>query len=233
MRTLFMSRPAQFENLRRVASTTLPTKWGIFQALGFQRIVCNGVRRIETAVVLAFGELKGDAPLLRIHSQCLTGDVLGSLRCDCGDQLEFAMRGIAHEHRGLLIYEQQEGRGIGLMAKLQAYALQDKGLDTVEANEALGLPIDHRDYSLPVAILQYLGIERVRLLTNNPDKCRALECAGIYVVEKIACEAAPNPNSIAYLKAKREKLGHTLQLCISEEDYCDFTRGRDLASFRR
>jgi GTP cyclohydrolase II len=224
MRTLFMSRTAQFENLRRVASTTLPTKWGICQALGFERIVCNGVRPIETAVVLAFGELKGDAPLLRIHSQCLTGDVLGSLRCDCGDQLEFAMRGIAHEHRGLLIYEQQEGRGIGLMAKLQAYALQDKGLDTAEANEALGLPIDHRDYSLPVAILKYLGIERVRLLTNNPDKCRALECAGIYVVEKIACEAAPNPNSIAYLKTKREKMGHTLRLGISEEDSCDFTR---------
>jgi GTP cyclohydrolase II len=149
------------------------------------------------------------------------GDVLGSLRCDCGAQLEFAMRGIADEHRGLSIYEQQEGRRIGLMAKLQAYALQDQGLDTVEANEALGLPIDHRDYSLPVAILQYLGIERVRLLTNNPD---ALKCAGIYVVEKIACEAAPNPNSIAYLKAKRETMGHTLRLCISEEDSCDFTR---------
>src|SRR5260370_10073509 len=103
------------------------------------------------------------------------------------------------------------------MAKLQAYALQDKGLDTVEANEALALPIDYRDYSLPVAILRYLGTERVRLLTNNPDKCRALESAGIDVVEKIACESAPNPESIAYLKAKREKMGHTLQLCISEE----------------
>jgi GTP cyclohydrolase II len=116
-----------------------------------------------------------------------------------------------------LIYEQQEGRGIGLIAKLQAYALQDKGLDTVEANEALGLSIDYRDYSLPVAILQHLGIERVRLLTNNPDKCRVLEYTGIDVVERIACEAAPNPNSVAYLKAKREKMGHTLQLCVSEE----------------
>jgi 3,4-dihydroxy-2-butanone 4-phosphate synthase/GTP cyclohydrolase II len=214
---VIVSRTAQLENLRCVASFTLPTKWGIFQALGFERMVCNGVRRVETAVVLVLGELKGDAPPLRIHSQCLTGDVLGSLRCDCGDQLEFAMRTITHERRGILIYEQQEGRGIGLMAKLQAYALQDKGLDTVEANEALGLPIDYRDYSLPAAILQYLSIERVRLLTNNPDKCRALECAGIDVVEKIACEAVPNPDSIAYLKAKRDKMGHTLRLCVSEE----------------
>ena len=147
-----MSRTAQPENLCCVASTTLPTKWGVFRALGFERMVCNGIRRVETAVVLVLGELRGDAPPLRIHSQCLTGDVLGSLRCDCGDQLEFAMRTIAHEHRGLLIYEQQEGRGIGLTAKLQAYALQDKGLDTVEANEALGLPIDYRDYSLPATI---------------------------------------------------------------------------------
>ena len=173
--------------------------------------MCNGVHRIETAVVLTLGELMGDAPLLRIHSQCLTGDVLGSLRCDCGDQLEFAMRAISRENRGLLIYEQQEGRGIGLMAKLQAYALQDRGLDTVEANVALGLPIDYRDYGLPVAILRHLGIGRVRLLTNNPDKCRALKWDGIDIVEKIACEAAPNPHSIGYLLAKREKMGHTLR----------------------
>jgi GTP cyclohydrolase II len=174
-------------------------------------MMCNGVHRFETAVVLTLGELIGDAPLLRIHSQCLTGDVLGSLRCDCGDQLEFAMRAISRENRGLLIYEQQEGRGIGLMAKLQAYALQDRGLDTVEANVALGLPIDYRDYGLPVAILRYLGIGRVRLLTNNPDKCRALKWDGIDIVEKIACEAAPNPHSIGYLLAKREKMGHTLR----------------------
>lgn len=212
-----VSRAAQPGMLYCVASTRLPTRWGNFQALGFERLVCNGVRQVETAVVLALGDVKRDAPLLRIHSQCLTGDVLGSLRCDCGDQLEFAMRAITREDRGLLIYEQQEGRGIGLMAKLQAYALQDRGLDTVEANEALGLPIDYRDYSLPVAILEYLGIRRVRLLTNNPDKCRALECAGIDVVEKIACDPAPNPNSIAYLKAKRDKMGHTLQLCVSDE----------------
>lgn len=180
-------------------------------------MVSNGVRRVETAVVLALGDLKEGAPLLRIHSQCLTGDVLGSLRCDCGDQLEFAMREICREGRGLLIYEQQEGRGIGLMAKLQAYALQDKGLDTIEANEALGLSVDYRDYGLPTAILEYLGIRQVRLLTNNPDKCRALECAGINVVERIACEADPNPNSIAYLKTKRDKLAHTLHLCLSEK----------------
>jgi GTP cyclohydrolase II len=207
-------RTAQHETLRCVASTTLPTKWAVFEALGFERIVCNGVRRTETAIVLVMGELGGNgtAPLLRIHSQCLTGDVLGSLRCDCGDQLAFALRSIAEEGRGVLIYEQQEGRGIGLTAKLQAYALQDRGLDTVEANEALGRPADLRDYSLPVAILHYLGIRRVRLLTNNPAKCCALQGAGIDVVEKIPCEVAPNPHSLRYLLAKREKMGHTLRL---------------------
>ena len=207
-----MSRAAQCGNLRCVAATRLPTKWGAFQALGFERVVCNGVRRMQTAVVLVMGDLKGDAPLLRIHSQCLTGDVLGSLRCDCGDQLQFAMRAIADEGRGALVYEQQEGRGIGLIAKLQAYALQDRGLDTLEANEALGLPADLRDYSLPVAILQHLGVRRVRLLTNNPAKCCALEHAGIKIVEKIPCEAGPNPYSLAYLQTKRVKMGHTLRL---------------------
>ena len=211
-----MSRAGHPGTLRCIASTRLPTRWGTFQALGFERMVCNGVCRVETAVVLAMGEVKGDAPLVRIHSQCLTGDVLGSLRCDCGDQLESAMRAIGSEERGLLIYEQKEGRGIGLMAKLQAYALQDRGLDTVEANEALGLQIDYRDYTLPVAILEYLGIRRVRLLTNNPAKCGALQRAGINIVEKIPCEAAPNPDSIAYLTAKRKKMGHTLEVCGTE-----------------
>jgi 3,4-dihydroxy-2-butanone 4-phosphate synthase/GTP cyclohydrolase II len=206
-----MKTAAHLRNIRRVASTRLPTKWGVFQAIGFQREISSGVRRVETALALVLGELSVNAPLLRIHSQCLTGEVLGSLRCDCGDQLEQAMRAIAGEGCGLLIYELQEGRGIGLMAKLQAYGLQDAGLDTVEANHALGFMADCRDFGLPVAILHDLGISRVRLLSNNPQKSRALIDAGIEV-EQIPCEAAPTPHSFAYLRAKKEKMGHALSL---------------------
>jgi 3,4-dihydroxy-2-butanone 4-phosphate synthase/GTP cyclohydrolase II len=209
-RSRIMKRTAQAGAFRRVARTRLPTKWGVFEALGFQREVHNGNSRIETAVALVLGEKAGNAPLLRIHSQCLTGDVLGSLRCDCGDQLELAMRAIARERCGLLIYEHQEGRGIGLMAKLQAYSLQDEGLDTVEANHALGFNTDYRDFALPVAILRDLDITRVRLLSNNPEKYRALIDAGIDVVEQVPCEVAPNPHSFAYLQAKKEKMGHAL-----------------------
>src|SRR4029079_788664 len=144
-------------------------------------------------------------------SQCFTGEVLGSLRCDCSDQLEIAMRTIAEEGRGLVIYEYQEGRGIGLMAKLQAYELQDGGFDTVEANHALGYGADARNFGLPAAIVRELGISRVRLLSNNPRKARALFDAGVEVVDRIPCEAPPNAHSFAYLRAKKEKLGHTLQ----------------------
>src|SRR5271170_3820224 len=165
-------------SLRRVVSTQLPTRWGVFQALGFEREIVNGIGRIETALAFVMGNLTEGAPLLRIHSQCFTGEIIGSLRCDCNAQLELAMRAIAQEGRGLLIYEYQEGRGIGLMAKLRAYALQDAGLDTVDANHALGFPADCRDFSLPVAILNKLGIRQVRLLTNNPEKSRALAEAG-------------------------------------------------------
>ena len=183
-----MKRPAQPRIVRRVACTWLPTKWGVFQTIGFQRTTCRGMRRVETAVALVLGELSASATLLRIHSQCLTGDVLGSLRCDCGDQLEMAMRAIAREGRGLLIYEHQEGRGIGLMSKLQAYALQDEGLDTIGANHALGFSGDCCDFSLPVAILHDLGIRKVRLLSNNPQKYLALVNGEIEVVERIPCE---------------------------------------------
>jgi len=199
--------------LRRVASTRIPTKWGNFETLGFEREFLNGTRHVETALAFVLGDLKEDtAPLVRIHSQCFTGEVLGSLRCDCGDQLDLAMRAIADEGRGVVIYEHQEGRGIGLMAKLQAYSLQDKGLDTVEANRALGLAADYRDFSLPAAILSELGVTRVRLLSNNPDKSRALSDAGIDVVAMIPCEAVANSHSLAYLRAKKEKLGHALTL---------------------
>ncbi|MGD1094887.1 MAG: GTP cyclohydrolase II [Bryobacteraceae bacterium] len=203
--------------VRRVASTVLPTKWGTFQMIGFERPPA-GRGYAETAIALILddpthgGDPMQAAPLLRIHSQCFTGDVLRSLRCDCGDQLELAMRTIAAEGCGLLIYEHQEGRGIGLMAKLQAYALQDTGLDTIAANHVLGFETDCRDFSLPAAVVNELGIRRVRLLSNNPDKLRALVLAGIDVVEQIPCEIKPNPHALTYLRIKKERMGHTLTL---------------------
>ena len=190
----------------------MPTRWGEFKTIAFERDTCNGRRRVETALAIVLGDLTERAPLLRIHSQCFTGEVLGSLRCDCGEQLEIALRAIASEGRGLVIYEHEEGRGIGLMAKLQAYELQDQGLDTIEANRALGLDDDYRNYRLPIAVLRELGIDGVRLLSNNPDKTRALSEAGIAVVARIPCEVAPNPHSFGYLRAKKEKMGHALNL---------------------
>jgi GTP cyclohydrolase II len=202
---------AQTEMLWRIASARMPTRWGMFDAIGFERDVSNG-SPVETALALVMGDPTEGVPLLRLHSQCFTGEVLGSLRCDCHGQLETAMRRIAGEGRGLVIYEYQEGRGIGLMAKLQAYELQDDGFDTVEANHALGFKADCRDFSLPGAILRDLRIPRVRLLTNNPRKARALSAAGIEVVERLPCEVVPTADSFAYLQAKREKLGHILGL---------------------
>jgi len=203
---------AQTGTLWRIVSTRMPTKWGMFDAIGFERDVSNGTRRIETALVLVMGDLTHGVPLLRIHSQCFTGEILGSLRCDCHGQLEMAMRAIADEGRGLVIYEYQEGRGIGLMAKLQAYELQDAGIDTIEANHALGFKADFRDFSLAAAILHDLHIPRVRLLTNNPRKARALSDAGIEVVERLPCEVGPTAHSLAYLQTKKQKMGHTLAL---------------------
>ena len=166
--------PAKIATLWRIASTRMPTRWGMFNAIGFEREVSNGTLRVETAVAIVMGDVTEGVPLLRIQSQCFTGEILGSLRCDCREQLEMAMQAIAEEGRGLVIYEYQEGRGIGLMAKLEAYELQDVGLDTVEANHALGFKADCRDFSLPAEILKDLGIKRVRLLSNNPHKASAL-----------------------------------------------------------
>jgi len=216
-----MTATTQPVTIRSKISTRIPSRWGDFQAIGFERESMNGHRRIETALALILGDLgdiMGGAPLVRIHSQCVTGEVLGSLRCDCGEQLEIAMQAIAKEGRGLVIYEHQEGRGIGLMSKLQAYSLQDEGFDTVEANLALGFKADCRDYGLPAAILHDLGIRRVRLLSNNPHKSRALFEAGIEVVTEVGCEAAPNPYSLRYLRAKKEKMGHTLTLVEPNND---------------
>ena len=204
-------RAAQTGLLWRVASTRMPTKWGMFDAIGYERDVSKGTRRVETALAIVMGDLTEGIPLLRIHSQCFTGEVLGSLRCDCHDQLEMAMQAIAAEGRGLVIYEYQEGRGIGLMAKLEAYELQDAGLDTVEANHALGFKADCRDFGLPAAIVRELGIKRVRLLSNNPRKASALAENGIEVIP-VPCEAPPNPHSFAYLSTKKEKMGHALSL---------------------
>ena len=164
--------------------------------------------RLETALALVMGDVHSTTPLVRIHSQCLTGDVFGSLRCDCRQQLEMALAMIADQGAGVLIYEQQEGRGIGLMAKLRAYELQDAGLDTVEANERLGFKADHREFELPAEILKALGISRVRLLSNNPDKVAALERSRIEVTERVPCEVAPNAHAEEYLKTKKQKLGH-------------------------
>ena len=196
--------------LWRIASTRMPTRWGLFDAIGFERDA--PLSGTETALAMVMGDLTEGAPLLRVHSQCLTGEVLGSLRCDCRDQLEMAMQAIAEEGRGLVIYEYQEGRGIGLIAKLEAYEMQDAGLDTVEANHALGLKADYRDFSLPAAILRDLGIRRVRLLSNNPRKVSALAENGIEVVARLPCEIVPNGHSLAYLRTKKEKMGHALTM---------------------
>lgn len=191
----------------------------MFDAIGFERDVSNGARQVETTLAIVMGDPTEGVPLLRIHSQCFTGEMLGSLRCDCHDQLEMAMQAIADEGRGLVIYEYQEGRGIGLMAKLEAYELQDAGLDTVEANHALGLRADCRDFTLPAAILRDLGIKRVRLLSNNPSKASALAEHGIEVVARLACEAVPNPHSLAYLRTKKEKMGHALTFRTVDEGW--------------
>jgi GTP cyclohydrolase II len=185
--------------------------FGVFDLIGFERTNLDD-REIESALLLMRGDLQTRAPLLRIHSQCMTGEVLGSLRCDCRGQLELAMSAIADEGSGLVIYEYQEGRGIGLMAKLRAYALQDHGLDTIEANEALGFDADCRDFSLAVAVLHELKVRQVRLMSNNPQKVEALTKGGIEVIELIACEASPNPYALSYLRTKKEKMGHSLTI---------------------
>jgi GTP cyclohydrolase II len=192
---------------KQLASADFPTRWGKFRIYGFRlNPVANG--KPEEAVALVMGDVHASPPLVRIHSQCLTGDVFGSLRCDCRQQLEMALGMIAEEGVGILIYEQQEGRGIGLMPKLQAYELQDSGLDTVEANQKLGFKADHREFALPAEMLKALGVEKVRLLSNNPDKVAALERAGIEVVERVPCEVEPSEHAEEYLRTKKEKMGH-------------------------
>jgi GTP cyclohydrolase II len=194
--------------LHMAAEARLPTRFGEFRILGFEGRAVGG--RSDEAVVLRMGEFApADAPLVRIHSQCLTGDVFHSLRCDCRAQLEQALEMIADEGKGILIYEMQEGRGIGIMNKLRAYALQDGGADTVEANLQLGLDVDLRNYELPAAILRSMGLTRVRLMSNNPEKIGALESVGI-TVERLSAETDAPHSAQDYLRVKKEKLGHLI-----------------------
>jgi GTP cyclohydrolase II len=208
-RISFMSQAmSQTIDVRKTSEADFPTRFGHFRVLGFEGSSANG--SIEEAMVLKMGDLSGDPPLVRIHSQCLTGDVFHSLRCDCGAQLELALHSIAAEGRGLLIYENQEGRGIGLLNKLRAYELQDQGADTVEANQQLGFEADLRGYELAGAILRYLGLNAVRLMSNNPQKIQALERAGVRVTERVPSIVPAHESTEDYLRTKREKLGHLL-----------------------
>ena len=209
--------------VKKVAEANFPTRWGRFRIYGFEGgfeaaavpsekpngKTANGQSaEKEEGIALVMGDIHSTPPLVRIHSQCLTGDVFHSMRCDCRQQLELALSMITGMGAGILLYEQQEGRGIGLMAKLQAYELQDRGLDTVEANVQLGYDNDYREYRLPAGMLRQLGVHEVRLISNNPDKVAALEKAGIKVVERVSAEVEPYEHSENYLRTKKEKMGH-------------------------
>jgi 3,4-dihydroxy 2-butanone 4-phosphate synthase/GTP cyclohydrolase II len=192
--------------VERTASVRLPTDYGEFAAVAFRETLTG-----KTHVALVRGEVDGkENVLVRVHSECLTGDVFHSLRCDCGEQLELALRRIGAEDEGVLLYMAQEGRGIGLLNKLRAYELQERGLDTVEANLELGFPADARDYAIGNQILSELGLTTIRILTNNPRKLTGIEGFGLIVVEQVAIEVPPNEENRGYLTAKRDKLGHRL-----------------------
>ena len=195
-------------SIERVAVATLPTEWGEFRIAGYRSLVSD-----EEFVALFKGEMRRDTPtLVRIHSQCLTGDVFGSTKCDCGAQLHQTMHMIEREGRGAIVYQQQEGRGIGILNKIRAYALQDEGADTVEANEQLGLAVDLREYKQCAEILFDLGLCQVRVISNNPLKLRALEEAGLKIVERVSIQVEPTEKAVRYMRTKKEKLGHLLKL---------------------
>jgi 3,4-dihydroxy 2-butanone 4-phosphate synthase/GTP cyclohydrolase II len=192
--------------VERVAEACLPTEFGEFRIIGYRSLNSD-----EEFVALARGELRGDHPtLVRIHSQCMTGDVFGSVRCDCGRQLRAAMELIASEGCGAIVYQQQEGRGIGILNKIRAYALQDDGADTIEANELLGLEVDLRRYDQCAEILLDFGLQRVRLMSNNPAKIYALEQTGVEVIERVALKIEPHDGFANYLKTKKERMGHLI-----------------------
>ena len=198
----------RFISVERVAIANLPTERGDFRIAGYRSLISD-----EEFVVLMKGEMRADVPtLVRIHSQCLTGDVFGSIKCDCGPQLHKAMEMIETEGRGAIVYQQQEGRGIGIINKIRAYALQDEGADTVEANEKLGFAIDARNYEQCAEILFDLGLCQVKVISNNPDKLKALEAAGLTIAERIPIEVDTDPPAAHYLRTKKEKLGHLLHI---------------------
>ncbi len=199
--------PSNELRLVKVAEAALPSEYGDYRIHGFEGVFKD---RNEEAVALVLGDLSGAPPLVRVHSQCLTGDVFHSLRCDCRAQFELAMEMFAAEGRGLMIYEAQEGRGIGLLNKLRAYELQDRGADTVEANELLGFEADLRNFALPTAILKHFGLKRIRLLSNNPEKVESVESAGIEVVERVPAIVEALASRHSYLETKKNKLGHLL-----------------------
>jgi 3,4-dihydroxy 2-butanone 4-phosphate synthase/GTP cyclohydrolase II len=197
---------------RRVARASLPTRYGTFEIFVYDTL------EHKEHVALAVGTIDDGGPVLvRVHSECLTGDVLGSSRCDCGEQLEDSLRFLQEQGRGILLYLRQEGRGIGLANKISAYALQEQGLDTVEANLALGLPEDAREYRVAAEMLLDLGVWRVHLLTNNPAKIAGLERYGVEVVERIPLGMAPNPSNLGYLRTKKEKMGHLYPMPMALE----------------
>lgn len=194
-------------SVERVAVAQLPTEWGDFKIAGYRSLTSS-----EEFVALFKGELRREVPtLVRIHSQCLTGDVFGSNKCDCGSQLHQTMQMIEREGRGAIVYQQQEGRGIGILNKIRAYALQDEGADTVEANEQLGLAVDLRNYKQCAEILFDLGLCQVKVISNNPLKLRALEEAGLRIVERVSIQVEPTENAANYLRTKKQKLGHLLE----------------------
>src|SRR5258707_204536 len=195
-------------SVERVAEARLPTEWGDFQIAGYRSLTST-----EEFVVLYKGEMRPDVPtLVRIHSQCLTGDVFGSKKCDCGEQLHRTMQMIDEEGRGAIVYQQQEGRGIGIINKIRAYALQDEGADTVEANERLGLAVDSREYRQCAEVLFDLGLCQVRVISNNPGKLLALEEAGLKITERISIEVPSSAPAAKYMQTKKEKMGHLLDL---------------------
>jgi GTP cyclohydrolase II len=197
------------KTITQVADLVFPTRWATFRLLAFEG-VCHNKRteEVETALALILGDIYGTPPLVRIHSQCTTGDVFHSLRCDCHDQLHLALRAIADQGAGVLVYEHQEGRGIGLIEKLRAYQLQDSGLDTVDANIRLGHAVDLRDYVLSVDILRFLQIDSLQLMTNNPKKVDAVRSSGIEIVRRVNADVAGTPHCARYLATKRDRLGH-------------------------
>ncbi len=194
--------------LVKAAEAAFPSEYGSFRIFGFEGFTGDVM---DEAVALKLGDLTAKPPLVRIHSQCLTGDALHSLRCDCRDQLDIALTQIAEEGAGLLIYELKEGRGIGLMNKLRAYELQDHGADTIEANRMLGFEADLRNYELPAAIVRYFGVNKIRLLSNNPEKMQAMERAGIEVAELVSAAVPHAESRRSYLETKRAKMGHFLE----------------------